>query len=65
MRACARPSVIRVCPGACDRGYFRGEGREAGEVGRVAGGSAPGKTLAKTCSYWFIFLLFDWFFNVK
>ena len=20
------------CPGACDRGYFRGEGREAGEV---------------------------------
>jgi hypothetical protein len=25
---------FRGVPGACDRGYFRGEGREAGEVGR-------------------------------
>ena len=27
-------------PGACDRGYFRGEGREAGEVGKWLGESA-------------------------
>jgi hypothetical protein len=29
-----------LCPGACDRGYFRGEGREAGKVRNVAGESA-------------------------
>jgi len=29
-----------TCPGACDRGYFRGEGREAGKVRNVAGESA-------------------------
>jgi len=23
-----------IVPGACDRDYFRGEGREAGEVGK-------------------------------
>ena len=31
---------LRPCPGACDRGYFRGEGREAGKVRNVAGESA-------------------------
>ena len=40
-RACAR----HQCPGACDRGYFRGEGREAGEVGRWLENPRLGKLL--------------------
>ena len=48
---------LELVPGACDRDYFQGEGREAGEVGRWLE-NPPGKIfsprLALTGS-------FDWF----
>jgi len=50
-------TLSRKMPGACDRDYFQGEGREAGEVGRWLE-NPPGKIfsprLALTGS-------FDWF----
>ena len=50
-RANSRPPSFllkaQLCPGACDRGYFRGEGREAGEVGRWLEDPRLGKLLPR------------------
>jgi hypothetical protein len=40
---------VSHCPGACDKGYFRGEGREAGEVGRWLE-NPPGKNYCQDFS---------------
>ena len=45
-----------LVPGACDRDYFRGEGREAGEVGRWLE-NPPGKFFSPRLS---LTGSFDW-----